>query len=223
MLYNRRRSNKCSCCPGRVQLSCSTTPASSARTSSLTSALRTTAWSRATSATAPWCSGCYRRGRGGIIRLAARAGMRPSLRQPVLYEEVNCVATLHLLEAAVARGPARLPVRVVVVGLRDQLEAALLRGGPDRAANLPLRHDQAGRRAPRLRHHLHGLQAACLQLSPCTAPPRREMAIARFIRCLRRRADPVLRRRRTHVDCLHEQHRRRVEAALRVRLHLARS
>src|SRR5438105_1702342 len=42
-----------------------------------------------------------------VIHLAARAGVRPSLLQPVLYEEVNCVGTLHLLDAAVANGNPR--------------------------------------------------------------------------------------------------------------------
>ncbi|OGI18571.1 MAG: epimerase [Candidatus Melainabacteria bacterium RIFCSPHIGHO2_02_FULL_34_12] len=35
-----------------------------------------------------------------VIHLAARAGVRPSLLQPILYEEVNVIGTLHLLEAA---------------------------------------------------------------------------------------------------------------------------
>lgn len=33
-----------------------------------------------------------------VIHLAARAGVRPSLQQPLLYEEVNVIATIHLLE-----------------------------------------------------------------------------------------------------------------------------
>jgi UDP-glucuronate 4-epimerase len=33
-----------------------------------------------------------------VIHLAARAGVRPSLRNPILYEEVNVIGTLHLLE-----------------------------------------------------------------------------------------------------------------------------
>ncbi|MFC1497309.1 GDP-mannose 4,6-dehydratase [Verrucomicrobiota bacterium] len=33
-----------------------------------------------------------------IVHLAARAGVRPSLEQPILYEEVNCRGTLNLLE-----------------------------------------------------------------------------------------------------------------------------
>lgn len=35
-----------------------------------------------------------------IVHLAARAGVRPSLQNPILYEEVNCRGTLNLLEAA---------------------------------------------------------------------------------------------------------------------------
>lgn len=35
-----------------------------------------------------------------IVHLAARAGVRPSLEQPLLYEEVNCRGTLNLLEMA---------------------------------------------------------------------------------------------------------------------------
>ena len=35
-----------------------------------------------------------------VVHLAARAGVRPSLLQPFLYEEVNVLGTLHLLEAA---------------------------------------------------------------------------------------------------------------------------
>lgn len=35
-----------------------------------------------------------------VIHLAARAGVRPSLKDPVLYEEVNVLGTLNLLEAA---------------------------------------------------------------------------------------------------------------------------
>ncbi len=35
-----------------------------------------------------------------VIHLAARAGVRPSIAQPALYEKVNCVGTVNLLEAA---------------------------------------------------------------------------------------------------------------------------
>ncbi len=34
-----------------------------------------------------------------VCHIAARAGVRPSLQDPILYEEVNCLGTLNLLEA----------------------------------------------------------------------------------------------------------------------------
>lgn len=39
-----------------------------------------------------------------VVHLAARAGVRPSLSQPLLYEEVNVLATLNLLEASRVNG-----------------------------------------------------------------------------------------------------------------------
>lgn len=35
-----------------------------------------------------------------VCHLAARAGVRPSIQEPILYEEVNCVGTLNILEAS---------------------------------------------------------------------------------------------------------------------------
>lgn len=43
-----------------------------------------------------------------IVHLAARAGVRPSLEQPLLYEQVNCIGTLNLLEQARKRGIKRV-------------------------------------------------------------------------------------------------------------------
>src|SRR5262245_51079274 len=40
-----------------------------------------------------------------VVHLAARAGVRPSLAEPILYEDVNCIGTLRLLEAARRHGP----------------------------------------------------------------------------------------------------------------------
>ena len=86
----------------------------------------------------------------GVLHFAARAGVRPSLTQPVLYEEVNCVATLAPARGGRRPRQAAFRLRFVVVGLRDQCEAALLRGGSHRPADLPVRNDQARGRAPGL-------------------------------------------------------------------------
>ena len=45
-----------------------------------------------------------------VIHLAARAGVRPSLEEPALYQEVNVVGTTHILEAARARGVKKLTI-----------------------------------------------------------------------------------------------------------------
>ncbi len=38
-----------------------------------------------------------------IVHLAARAGVRPSIKDPLVYEETNVMGTLHLLKMAVAK------------------------------------------------------------------------------------------------------------------------
>jgi UDP-glucuronate 4-epimerase len=45
-----------------------------------------------------------------VIHLAARAGVRPSLEDPVLYQEVNVTGTVRLLEAARKRGVKKITI-----------------------------------------------------------------------------------------------------------------
>ena len=45
-----------------------------------------------------------------IIHLAARAGVRPSLEQPVLYQRVNVEGTVNVLEAARERGIKKITI-----------------------------------------------------------------------------------------------------------------
>ena len=65
----------------------------------------------------------------GVVHLAARAGVRPSLQEPILYEDTNCIGTLRLLEAARRARPGGLHLRLVFVGLRHQQEGAFRRSG----------------------------------------------------------------------------------------------
>ena len=121
-----------------------------------------------------------------VVHLAARAGVRPSLEQPVLYEEVNCVATLHLLEAAVAHGKPRFVFASSssVYGINSKLPFA-----EDDPIERPISPYATTKRAGELHvfstHHLYGLSAACLRFFTVYGPRQRpEMAIARFIRGL---------------------------------------
>ena len=45
-----------------------------------------------------------------VIHLAARAGVRPSLEEPALYQEVNVVGTTHILEAARTRNIKKVTI-----------------------------------------------------------------------------------------------------------------
>jgi UDP-glucuronate 4-epimerase len=121
-----------------------------------------------------------------VLHFAARAGVRPSLTQPVLYEEVNCVGTLHLLDAAVAHGR---PLFVFassssVYGINSKLPFA-----EDDPIERPISPYATTKRAGELHvftgHHLHGLPAWCLRFFTVYGPRQRpEMAIARFIRSI---------------------------------------
>lgn len=121
-----------------------------------------------------------------VAHLAARAGVRPSLAQPVLYEEVNCVGTLHLLEAAIAHGKPRFVFASSssVYGISKRLPFA-----EDDPVDCPISPYATTKRSGELQvfnaHHLHGLPSVCLRFFTVYGPRQRpEMAIARFIRCL---------------------------------------
>ena len=157
-----------------------------------------------------------------VLHLAARAGVRPSLSQPVLYEEVNCVATWHLLEAAAAHGKPRFVFASSssVYGINSKLPFA-----EDDPIERPISPYATTKRAGELQvfnaHHLNGLPAMCLRFFTVYGPRQRpEMAIARFIRCLETDSpipyygDGSSRRDYTYIDDIADG----VEAALESRL-----
>jgi len=155
-----------------------------------------------------------------VLHLAARAGVRPSLAQPVLYEEVNCVGTLHLLEAAVAHGRPRFVFASSssVYGLNAKLPFS-----EEDPIDRPISPYAATKRAGELHvftaYHLHGLSAVCLRFFTVYGPRQRpEMAIARFLRDIEAGAsipffgDGGSRRDYTYIDDIADG----VEAALEI-------
>lgn len=144
----------------------------------------------------------------GVIHLAARAGVRPSLQQPILYEEVNCIGTLHLLEAARRHGP-----EVFIFGSSSSVYG-INRKVPfaeDDPVDLPISPYATTKRAGELLcfnyHHLYGLKTACLRFFTVYGPAQRpEMAIHKFTDLLARgEAIPMFgqgdsRRDYTYVD-----------------------
>jgi UDP-glucuronate 4-epimerase len=117
-----------------------------------------------------------------VIHLAARAGVRPSLSEPILYEDVNCIGTLRLLEAARRHGPDLFLFgsSSSVYGINEKVPFA-----EDDAVNRPISPYATTKRAGELLcynyHHLYGFRTACLRFFTVYGPAQRpEMAIHKF-------------------------------------------
>jgi UDP-glucuronate 4-epimerase len=117
-----------------------------------------------------------------VIHLAARAGVRPSLREPILYEDVNCIGTLRLLEAARHHGPANFVFASSssVYGINEKVPFS-----EDDPVDRPISPYATTKRAGELLcfnySHLYGLRTSCLRFFTVYGPSQRpEMAIAKF-------------------------------------------
>ena len=143
-----------------------------------------------------------------VVHLAARAGVRPSLAEPILYEDVNCIGTLRLLEAARAHGPKTFLFgsSSSVYGINRKVPFA-----EDDEVNQPISPYATTKRAGELLcynyHHLYGLDIACLRFFTVYGPAQRpEMAIHKFTDLLARGekvplyGDGSTRRDYTYVD-----------------------
>ena len=123
-----------------------------------------------------------------VVHLAARAGVRPSLAEPILYEDVNCIGTLRLLEAARHHGP-----RVFVFGSSSSVYG-INRKVPfseDDPVDQPISPYATTKRTGELLaynyHHLYGLRISCLRFFTVYGPAQRpEMAIHKFTDLLAR-------------------------------------
>jgi UDP-glucuronate 4-epimerase len=123
-----------------------------------------------------------------VVHLAARAGVRPSLEQPLLYEEVNCIGTLHLLEAARRHGP-----EVFIFGSSSSVYGINQKVpfSEDDPVDQPISPYATTKRTGELLcfnyHHLYGLKTACLRFFTVYGPAQRpEMAIHKFTERLSR-------------------------------------
>jgi UDP-glucuronate 4-epimerase len=119
-----------------------------------------------------------------IVHLAAMAGVRPSVENPQLYNEVNILGTTNLLQQCRETGVAKFVFgsSSSVYGLNDKVpfseDAAVGKtASPYGATKL------AGEVLCHTYHHLYGIPTVCLRFFTVYGPRQRpEMAIHKFIR-----------------------------------------
>ena len=119
-----------------------------------------------------------------VVHLAAMAGVRPSLADPVLYHDVNCTGTAVMLAAARDAGVSRF-----VFGSSSSVYGGNTRVPfhEDDDVSRPVSPYAATKRANELTcatfHHLYGMDIAALRFFTVYGPRQRpEMAIHKFVR-----------------------------------------
>lgn len=117
-----------------------------------------------------------------VVHLAARAGVRPSLEQPLLYEEVNCRGTLLLLEQ-LRRKKMRRFVFASSSSVYGNVKEVPFR--EDARIDKPVSPYAATKAAGELYchnyHHLYGISSTALRFFTAYGPRQRpDMAIHKF-------------------------------------------
>ncbi|HXI01575.1 MAG TPA: NAD-dependent epimerase/dehydratase family protein [Candidatus Saccharimonadales bacterium] len=121
-----------------------------------------------------------------VVHLAARAGVRPSIAEPILYSDVNLNGTVHLLEACRLHG-----VRRFVFGSSSSVygNANKVPFSEDDPVERPVSPYAATKAAGELLchayHRVHGFDVTCLRFFTVYGPRQRpEMAIHKFARMI---------------------------------------
>jgi UDP-glucuronate 4-epimerase len=121
-----------------------------------------------------------------VVHLAARAGVRPSLKDPLLYQEVNVKGTNNLLEVARQHGVKKLVVASSssVYGTNEKVPFS-----EDDFVDHPISPYAATKKACELicytYHHLYALPITCLRFFTVYGPRQRpDMAIHKFTRSI---------------------------------------
>jgi len=125
---------------------------------------------------------------GVVVHLAARAGVRPSIRQPVLYSDVNLNGTVVLLEAC-----RRHNIGKFIFGSSSSVYGnnSKVPFSETDDVGMPVSPYAATKRAGELLcatyHGLYGLNVFCLRFFTVYGPQQRpEMAIHKFTRFIDR-------------------------------------
>jgi len=121
-----------------------------------------------------------------IVHLAAKAGVRPSIAQPLLYADVNINGTMVLLEAA-----AKYRVSRFVFGSSSSVYGnnEKVPFSEDDNVDFPISPYAATKKAGELLchtyHHLHGMSITCLRFFTVYGPRQRpDLAIHKFAKLI---------------------------------------
>jgi UDP-glucuronate 4-epimerase len=121
-----------------------------------------------------------------IVHLAARAGVRPSLEQPALYQRVNVEGTVNLLEAARRTGVKKLIVASSssVYGVNSKVPFS--ESDPIFCAISPYAASKLACEAlGHVYHHLYGIEVVVLRFFTVYGPRQRpDLAIHKFARLI---------------------------------------
>jgi len=122
-----------------------------------------------------------------VIHLAARAGVRPSLEKPALYQRVNVEGTVNLLEAARRHGVRKvmLASSSSVYGVNSKVPFA--ESDPIFCAISPYAASKLACEAlGHVYHHVYGLDVVMLRFFTVYGPRQRpDLAIHKFARLIR--------------------------------------
>jgi UDP-glucuronate 4-epimerase len=119
-----------------------------------------------------------------VCHLAARAGVRPSIEEPILYEEVNCLGTLNILESVKGLGLKNFVFAASssVYGLNSKSPFS-----EEDPITMPISPYASTKRAGELMaftySHLYDIPVTCLRFFTVYGEAGRpEMAVANFTR-----------------------------------------
>ena len=121
-----------------------------------------------------------------VVHLAARAGVRPSIEAPLLYEDVNVKGTVNLLDACRRHRTHRFVFGSSSSVYGDSTRVPFSEDAPvERPVSPYAATKVAGELLCHTYHHLFGMDITCLRFFTVYGPRQRpEMAIHKFARLI---------------------------------------
>lgn len=121
-----------------------------------------------------------------VVHMAARAGVRPSIEQPLVYQDVNVRGTLVVLEACRSRAIDKLIFASSSSVYGNSRKIPFAESDPvDDPVSPYAATKKAGELLCHTYHHLYGIAISCLRLFTVYGPRQRpDLAIHKFARLI---------------------------------------